>query len=266
MLHPLYEADGDGSALLRVLEIEVDATDDPLAQARVPREGAAGPPRAARRSGARLRLCRARRAPVARPERHRAVARARRAAEPPRPSARPSSSRSCREVVPEIFDGERAARGHAEDRRVWRATSSPIASSRASTTRRRSSCRADDRSALSALESLYEEAGDPQTPARSAQATDAKLPRPTPRRSSSSSGGRGSCRRARGSAAARSRSTKHVLELVARPRRARRAREALHRRERAGPIWSSSTARSSTPTSAIPPELHVEIARIARNS
>jgi len=160
VLHPIYETDGDNERLLKVLEIEIDAADDPMSRleglerAMQVAEGALGDQgrafgyaeRAVREAAGRAEL-----EPWLEHLERLAGATERQA----------QYVKLLCEVVAEIFDGEvqlavtlkiaDLARHQLADRELAREYYQKALE-----------LRADDRQALSALESLYEEAGDAQ--------------------------------------------------------------------------------------------------------
>ncbi len=158
VLHPIYEADGDNERLLKVLEIEIDTADDPMSRLE-------GLERAMQVADAALGdqsrafgfAERAVREAAGRAELEPWLEQLERLA-----GATDQQARYVKllcEVVPEIFDGEvqlavtlkiaDLARHQLADRDLAREYYQKALE-----------LRADDRQALSALESLYEEAGD----------------------------------------------------------------------------------------------------------
>lgn len=158
ILLPIYESEGEHLKLLRVLEIEVDTTDDPhakveqLEKAADVAEGALGDPNRAFAYTERIL-----RVAVGHVELGPRLGRLERLADV---TARQADQvRLLCEVVPEIFDGDtqltvtlriaELARHRLSDRELARRYYQKALE-----------LRADDKTALSALESLYEETGD----------------------------------------------------------------------------------------------------------
>jgi tetratricopeptide (TPR) repeat protein len=159
ILHPIYEGEGDNEKLLKVLEIEVDTADDPMSRL----EGLERAMHVAEAANAPARAFgyaeRAVREAVGRAEIEPWLEHLERLAMATERQA--DYVRLLCEVVPEIFDGEvqlavtlkiaDLSRHQLADRELAREYYQKALE-----------LRADDKQALAALESLYEEAGDAQ--------------------------------------------------------------------------------------------------------